>query len=59
MTKTELRALRIALENKQVELGNGNWNCEALAIQRSSVCRFRTELFLGMDEHDRLPRLTA
>jgi DnaK suppressor protein len=24
------------LENKQVELGNGNWNREALAIQRSS-----------------------
>lgn len=35
MTKTELNTLRRALENLQTELGNGNWNREALAIETS------------------------
>jgi DnaK suppressor protein len=35
MTKTELNAFRRALENRQTELGNGNRNREALAIETS------------------------
>jgi DnaK suppressor protein len=35
MTKTELNTLQRALENIQTELGNGNWNREALAIETS------------------------
>src|SRR5579864_3008523 len=35
MTKTELKAFRKALENRQAELGNGNRNREALAIETS------------------------
>ena len=35
MTKTELNTLRRTLENIQTELGNGNWNREALAIETS------------------------
>ena len=35
MTKTELSAFRMALENRQTELGNGNRNREALAIETS------------------------
>ena len=35
MTKTELKAFRRALENRQTELGNGNRNREALAIETS------------------------
>jgi len=35
MTKTELNTLRRALENRQAELGNGNRNREALAIETS------------------------
>jgi DnaK suppressor protein len=36
MTKTELSAFRMALENRQTDLGNGNRNREALAIETSS-----------------------
>jgi DnaK suppressor protein len=35
MTKTELNAFRRALEKRQTELGNGNRNREALAIETS------------------------
>jgi DnaK suppressor protein len=35
MTKAELKASRRALENRQTELGNGNRNREALAIETS------------------------
>jgi DnaK suppressor protein len=35
MTKTKLNAFRRALENRQAELGNGNRNREALAIESS------------------------
>ena len=35
MTKTQLNAFRRALENQQTELGNGNRNREALAIETS------------------------
>ena len=35
MTKTELNAFRRALESSQSELGNGNRNREALAIETS------------------------
>jgi len=35
MTKTELNAFRRALESNQNELGNGNRNREALAIETS------------------------
>ena len=35
MTKTELNALRIALEDRQAELGNARGNREALAMQPS------------------------
>jgi DnaK suppressor protein len=35
MTKTELNAFRRALESRQAELGNGNRNREALAIEMS------------------------
>jgi DnaK suppressor protein len=35
MTKTELNAFRKTLENRQAELGKGNGNREALAIQSS------------------------
>src|ERR1700730_8516308 len=35
MTKTELNSFRRALENRQAELGNGNRNREALAIETS------------------------
>jgi DnaK suppressor protein len=35
MTKTELNAFRKVLENSQTELGNGNRNREALAIETS------------------------
>ena len=35
MTTTELRAFRRALENRQTELGNGNGNREAFAIETS------------------------
>jgi DnaK suppressor protein len=35
MTKTELKPFRRALENRQTELGNGNRNREALAIETS------------------------
>ncbi len=35
MTKTELNAFRITLENRQAELEKGNRNREALAIQAS------------------------
>src|ERR1700674_3915664 len=35
MTKTELKAFRRALENRQTDLGNGNRNREALAIETS------------------------
>jgi len=35
MTKTELNAFRGALENRQTELGNGNRNREALAVETS------------------------
>jgi DnaK suppressor protein len=35
MTKSDLNAFRITLENRQVELGKGNRNREALAIQVS------------------------
>jgi len=35
MTTTELRAFRRALENRQTELGNGNRNREAFAIETS------------------------
>lgn len=35
MTKTELNAFRSTLENRQTELGNGNRNREALAIETS------------------------
>ena len=35
MTKTELNVFRRALENKQAELGIGNRNREALAIETS------------------------
>lgn len=36
MTKTELKVFRRALENSQAELGNGNRNREALAIETSA-----------------------
>ncbi len=36
MTKTELSAFRMALENRQTDLGNTNRNREALAIETSS-----------------------
>jgi DnaK suppressor protein len=36
MTKTTLNAFRIVLENKLAELGNGNRNREALAIETSA-----------------------
>jgi DnaK suppressor protein len=35
MTKNELNAFRRSLENQQTELGNGNKNREALAIETS------------------------
>ena len=35
MTKTELKTFRRALENRRTELGNGNRNREALAIETS------------------------
>jgi len=35
MTKTELNTFRRALESRQAELGNGNRNREALAIETS------------------------
>jgi DnaK suppressor protein len=35
MTKTELNAFRRTLENKQIELGSGNRNREALAVETS------------------------
>jgi DnaK suppressor protein len=35
MTKTEMNAFRRSLENRQAELGNGNRNREALAIETS------------------------
>jgi len=35
MTKTELKSFRRALENRQTELGNGNRDREALAIETS------------------------
>ena len=35
MTKTELNTFRRALENRQTELGNGNRNREAFAIETS------------------------
>jgi DnaK suppressor protein len=35
MTRTELKTFRMALENKQTELANGNRNREALAIETS------------------------
>jgi len=35
MTKTELNTFRRALENRQGDLGNGNRNREALAIETS------------------------
>jgi DnaK suppressor protein len=35
MTKSDLNAFRITLENRQAELGKGNRNREALAIQVS------------------------
>jgi len=35
MTKTELNAFRRTLENRQTELGNGNRNRDALAIETS------------------------
>lgn len=35
MTKNELNAFRKSLENQQTELGNGNKNREALAIETS------------------------
>jgi RNA polymerase-binding transcription factor len=35
MTKTELNTFQRALENRQAELGNGNRNREALAIETS------------------------
>jgi DnaK suppressor protein len=35
MTKTELSAFRMALENRRTDLGNGNRNREALAIETS------------------------
>ena len=35
MTKTEMNAFRRALENRQIDLGNGNRNREALAIETS------------------------
>ncbi|MGD1097034.1 MAG: TraR/DksA family transcriptional regulator [Bryobacteraceae bacterium] len=35
MTKTELNALRSTLEKRQAELGDGNRNREALAIETS------------------------
>jgi DnaK suppressor protein len=36
MTKTELKAFRRALENRQSELGNGNRSRDALAIETSA-----------------------
>jgi DnaK suppressor protein len=36
MTKTELRAFRRLLENKQAEIGNGSAHREALAIEAST-----------------------
>ena len=35
MTKTELSAFQMGLENRQTDLGNGNRNREALAIETS------------------------
>ena len=35
MTKSDLSAFRVTLENRQAELGKGNRNREALAIQAS------------------------
>jgi DnaK suppressor protein len=36
VTKTELKTFRTALENRQIELGNGNKRREGLAIESSA-----------------------
>jgi len=43
MTKIELNGFRKALENREAELGNGNKNREALAIETSSDELDRTQ----------------